>query len=842
MVLKRKTVGSKSGALVDYYAKDESIKKSTDDEASSGGNARWLGLLKQELGLETQINRDDFNSIAYGRNPHTDDRIRGVKPEGDTSERLFHDFCCSPNKSISIAALVFGMDEFIQAHNETIAWIAEHLERKYGYCRLQENGIQSNVHTGKCLFAALNHYTCRPVKASGQLWIDPQLHTHLLVMNTTFTGAVWRALQSEFMSKDKSLGFLYNQVLAQKVQGLGYPIRQVEDGFELACFTDEQIEIFSKRTVEAEAHAKATGQSVHEAALELRKGKKADRTLAQLRDGWVSETEKIEVQKETFIPLTRGTTEQELEQAIAHFSGRSVEFSRADIQQYVFRLVQGFSPEELEQAIAAHSSLVKVENIEDRYTTDSASIKKREILEVWEQGKNAQAPIIQKIPLEALLREYVSGDNKIQLNESHAIAVKAILESQHQFQALRGLSKTRRPGAIAQLLLQMKLADVEAELFGFSPTHEAKSELEKSLRLLSQPMESLVSEKAKAKVWVIDEAGMSSIYQWVKILQCAQDQGAKVIFLGSTSKKTGIDAASPLVSIMRQHPETCQLLSKIIRQQNARPKNPVELILEGKGAEAIILLNDSGRVYEIGDRLTRAEAIANQFAALTDDDRDKTVVVCGNSAERKAIEAFLRQKLKDTGALGDSIQVQTLESGSVEQQTVEVAVGDRLRFTATDKKQNRYKGQQLEVFEVGEGWIGAVDNHDRVHRIDANFPVSVDRDWVGTSYKHQSKPAKNAILALPSDGASSLQAVTVGISQQSLNLQVFCENPTELHRWILYSSHSSNGLEVDGSLELLQRQVDTIKREKSTIIQKQVIADLVSAVGTSGVQGRGRGR
>jgi conjugative relaxase-like TrwC/TraI family protein len=841
MVLKRKTVGSKSGALVDYYAKDESIKKSSDDEASSGGNARWLGSLKQELGLETQINRDDFNSIAYGRNPHTNDRIRGVKPEGDTSERLFHDFCCSPNKSISIAALVFGMDEFIEAHNETIAWIAEHLERKYGYCRLQENGIQSNVHTGKCLFASLNHYTCRPVRASGHLWIDPQLHTHLLVMNTTFTGAVWRALQSEFMSKDKSLGFLYNQVLAQKVQRLGYPIRQVEDGFELACFADEQIEIFSKRTVEAEAHAKATGQSVHEAALELRKGKKADRTLAQLRNGWVSETEKIEVKKEIFIPLTHGTAEQELERAIAHYSARSVEFSRADIQQYVFRFVQGFSPEELEQAIITHSSLVKVENIEDRYTTDSASINKREILKVWEQGKNAQAPIIQKIPLEALLREYVSGENKIQLNESHAIAVKAILESQHQFQALKGLSKAGRPGAIAQLLLQMKLADVEVELFGFL-SHEAKSELEKSLRLLSQSAESLVNGKAKSKVWVIDEAGMSSTSQWVKVLQCAQDRGAKVIFLGSTSKKTVIDAASPLVSVMRQHPETCQLLSKIIRQQNARPKTPVELILEGKGAEAIILLNDSGRVHEIGDRLTRAEAIANQFAALTDDDRDKTVVVCGNSAERKEIEAVLRQRLKDTGVLGDSIQVQILESGSVEPQMLDVAVGDRLRFTATDKKQNRYKGQQLEVFEVGEGWISAVDNHDRVHRIDANFPVSVDRDWVGTSYKHQSKPAKNAILALPSDSASSLHAVTVGISQQSLNLQVFCENPTELHRWILYSSSSSNGLGIDGSLELLQRQIDTIKRQRSAVIHKQAIADVVSAVGTSGVQGLGRGR
>jgi hypothetical protein len=354
---------------------------------------------------------------------------------------------------------------------------------------------------------------------------------------------------------------------------------------------------------------------------------------------------------------------------------------------------------------------------------------------------------------------------------------------------------------------------------------------------------------------------------------------------------------------MRQYPETCQFLSKIIRQQNARPKHPVELIWEGKEAEAIALLNEAGQVHEINERFARAEAIAQQFAALTEADQSKTVVVCESSIERHFITYLLRHKLKETGMLGESILTNKLVSRGFRDQEVrdiqnykegdlvkfdtvpkdglmvagemyrvmtvidrvlqierngelytlnpvdfqgtievmyaqDIAVGDRLRLTSTDKGQNRYKGQQLEVFEVGNHWIQAVDNDDRVHRIDASEFACVEHDWVGTSYKLQRKTAKYALLSLPSDPFCH-ERVAVGISQRSLSLQTFCENSDELYRWVQQSSPKTL-LKEEFSLDELKQRVMAINAEKYAVTQKQAIADLVSTLGNN--QGRGRGR
>ena len=201
MVLRRKTVDSSSQELIDYYANDESLSKEKgkvgyykSEKSKVTGNSRWLGALKSELGLEDEIVQDDFKKIIYGQSPDNSFNLRQRQMKaGSQKERLFHDFCFSPNKSISIAALALGKTDLIEAHNEAIEEVSKYIEKRFAAYRQRngkgfgqyQHGDRQIFETGKMLMAALNHFTARPVEKDGEICIDPQLHTHLLVMNTT---------------------------------------------------------------------------------------------------------------------------------------------------------------------------------------------------------------------------------------------------------------------------------------------------------------------------------------------------------------------------------------------------------------------------------------------------------------------------------------------------------------------------------------------------------------------------------------------------------------------------------------------------------------------------------
>jgi len=91
------------------------------------------------------------------------------------------------------------------------------------------------------------HYTSRKM--------DMQLHSHCVIMNgTQCPDGKWRSLWHESIFDTEWLGSYYRQLLARKVQQLGYEIyeTQLEKGqsFEIGDYTREQIEEFSRRSTQ----------------------------------------------------------------------------------------------------------------------------------------------------------------------------------------------------------------------------------------------------------------------------------------------------------------------------------------------------------------------------------------------------------------------------------------------------------------------------------------------------------------------------------------------------------------------------------------------------------------
>ncbi|MGL5063399.1 MAG: AAA family ATPase, partial [Microcoleus sp.] len=476
-----------------------------------------------------------------------------------------------------------------------------------------------------------------------------------------------------------------------------------------------------------------------------------------------------------------------------------------------------------------------------------------------------------------------------------------VLESKDQFQAIQGLAGVGKTTAMAELLAQVEDHGQEVELFGFASTHEAKSELEASLNLKSRTVASLISSGGEGRVWIVDESGMNSNREWQDVLKRATEQGVRVIMVGDPNQNSSVEAGSPLAAVIAKHPSTVQRMTKIIRQRDEKQLNAVELISAGRGAEAIKLLANDGKVVEVEDRQDRAQAVVDTFMAKPHKDRERTILVSGTNIERNAITKALRTELKTDGTLGDEVVLKNLVSKNLSDTesklarsfekgdyvkfynaprsshfktanlykivdvkgdilhletsggkryivapakfkgrieglsagTMEVAVGDRIKFTATVKNKDWYNGTQLDVVGVSGNWIKGKDKDGKIHKIDTHEPVGITHDWVGTSYGRQGKTARFAIVSLTNDPTSARESSTVAISRQTHDIQVVTENFDQLLKWVQRSNRQPNLLDElgnsDRTITAIENAIQRFERDggKAQALLEQELSAII---------------
>ena len=213
-----------------------------DDYYTKEGNGIWLGQGAQRLGLTGEVDQARFRAVLEGRLPDGG-RIRETFKLSVAAKRHGWDFTFSAPKSVSLQALVGGDQAVIEAHNKAVRTAVALMER-YVNARRKVGGRSHREQTGNLVAAAFQHELSRAK--------DPQLHTHVVVMNMTERAdGQWRAVSNEELFRHtKLLGAAYRAVLAREVQRLGYEIRLTdkEGGFELAHIDRHAIEAFSQRS------------------------------------------------------------------------------------------------------------------------------------------------------------------------------------------------------------------------------------------------------------------------------------------------------------------------------------------------------------------------------------------------------------------------------------------------------------------------------------------------------------------------------------------------------------------------------------------------------------------
>ncbi len=203
----------------DYWAENEKV------------SGKWFGKGAEKLGLQGEVQLEQFERVRQGLDPHTGERLRQrMRTQEGSKEnrgRNLYDFTISAPKSLSIMAILGGDERLREAHERAVAEALAQLER-YAATRVRVNNQDADRDTGNLVVACYTHDSSRR--------LDPQLHTHCVAANIT-----WDAVEEKFKAlqavgiydRSKFITEIYRNHLAHEVEALGYETETSKHGLEI---------------------------------------------------------------------------------------------------------------------------------------------------------------------------------------------------------------------------------------------------------------------------------------------------------------------------------------------------------------------------------------------------------------------------------------------------------------------------------------------------------------------------------------------------------------------------------------------------------------------------------
>ncbi|HWU01758.1 MAG TPA: MobF family relaxase, partial [Novosphingobium sp.] len=256
------------------------------DYYTKGGDepSEWGGAMATDLGLSGKVDPTIFKALLAGK---VGEQQLGRYRDGVIEHHPGWDFAVNAPKSVSLMGLMANDERILAAHEHAVGGALAYLEEHAALRRRQEGEIV-HVTTGRLLFARFTEHASRE--------LDPHLHTHVVVMNMTNSGAgePMVSLETRAMFAEQMVaGQVYRNDLAHRLRELGYEVEHDPRSglFEVRDVPKELVRQFSTRAEQIEVHAREHG---HEGQAERRKSFFATRPrkeridLAGLRPRWIT--------------------------------------------------------------------------------------------------------------------------------------------------------------------------------------------------------------------------------------------------------------------------------------------------------------------------------------------------------------------------------------------------------------------------------------------------------------------------------------------------------------------------------------------------------------------------
>ncbi len=661
-----------------YFEKDNYY---TQDGALQ--NSYWYGKASKKLGLVDHVHSNDFFSLLDG---HFQSDTLGRTVDGQREHTPGWDCTFSAPKSVSILAEAAGLQEVKEAHTLAVKKALDYIESMASVSRITVNNESRRVTTGKLCVAAFTHDTSRE--------LDPQLHTHCVIMNATKTANGWRSLSSLELYRMKLLaGQYYRNELACHLKKQGYAIRAAgKHGlFEIAGMSDDTLKHFSVRRQQienylAEHNLEPTPANSELATLRTRKSK-TDVDRHSLTRLWRDRLVSLGINHDVLTSDARVTPPNSrtvVRRAIRMLSEQQMSFTEAEILHACFTADLGNASS---RAVIAEIDRLKSLNLlltadNGMLTTQKAVRLEKSILANLHATQDHFNPIIRRPLTDPLL-------NHDQLN-----AVNSCLLSRDQFTGLQGGAGTGKTMALS--VLHRSLTERGYDVTAIAPTHTAVSEVASSIQCTSATVDAFLLKKfSKSRArqfWLVDESSFLSARKIERLQKLAIAQNARVLFIGDHKQLESIEAGRAFKQLQDGGMHTA-VMAKIMRQQDEQLFDAVTHAVNDEFNQAIDKIESS--VHVIDDEHDRIETMVSQWLDYDEADRDAVLMLAPSHAERSIANRLAHQALIARGEIGKrSTSINTLSNRQLSnvacRSVASYSIGDMLRFSrdykATSKK------------------------------------------------------------------------------------------------------------------------------------------------------------
>jgi conjugative relaxase-like TrwC/TraI family protein len=668
-------------------------------------HGEWIGLGVERLGL-TQggvVTRDAFLKLCDNEHPLSGERLT---PQNSKDRRIYFDFVCSPPKSVSILAVTLDDRRIVEAH-EVASKIALRELETFAAARIRKNGVDDKDRvTGNLVGAAFTHTTSRA--------LDPQLHTHFVLFNTTWDKREqrWKALQTGGMYGAINYGTeVYRNELAKRLHQMGYSVRRTASAFEVEGVDNKLIERFSKRSQQRDLAVKRREQEVgrklskKEVAYVVRqtRAKKVkdidDEQIRKQHLGEIGFFEKRALRKvmesadgRPASPPQSVSALAAVEHGVSHvFERQSVVPQHKILEAALIKGCGQLDLDGLKRKLARDDRLVRVGS---EYSTRDILNKELMLIRSVNHGLNTVKPVVNRY------------EEAVELAPDQRKALGHVLTSPDRITGFRGLAGSGKSTTLAELSRALKRQGFVPVFC--APTASAADTLRKDglqMMTLAKLLQSDNFDLSSRSVLVLDEAGAVGLDDMLKLFDLAQIRDCRVVLSGDTGQHSSVPRGDALRIIEQYSSYRFGELTTIRRQKSADFREVVKLAAAKDTDKAFARLIEMGAVTEaLNDKGQLYDKAAEAYIAATKQGKS-VLLVSPTWTEIEAVTDKLRETLRVGHQLApDDTIFEVFDSYSwTEAQKKngrQYEPGQRLRFIRQTKKFDR--GEMVEITAVLE--------------------------------------------------------------------------------------------------------------------------------------------
>ena len=642
----------KAAQAESYYTEENYYQKNSELGFFRGNALEAIGLERGQV-----VEQEVYLSLLHGFNPSTLEKL--AHNAGDINRRAGIDLTFSAPKSVSTLLEISeangstALAEQIRiAHDHAVQRTMQKVEKNYLYTRISlgNNNIQK-VKADSMMYASFQHDTSR--------LLDPQLHTHNFIFSQVIKDDKFNALYNEDLFNNKMyFGQFYRSELAYSLKQLGLTIEitDIQKGlFEIAEVDKDIIVEFSQRSQQIKALEDTYKKKYPEASRsELRSLIAQDSKTAKLkvdRDevrednkeraealgydaSWLEKVESTRLEK-----VSEPKAVQNLEDLSLEFLNKSIEaitehqsvFNKEELFKYSlkFGLKYGIRENDILKQVR-NSDLVRLD--ENVYTSDEMIKVEKEIISKMKQSFDTE---------EVSLENYIDGDLSIldDLTADQAKMVDMIFTTHDKYVAVQGDAGTGKTFALEKI---KKLVNDNVELIGLSYTGKAAAGLEE-VGIKSHTLHSFLNTKVetapkKQKVYIVDETGLAGSKQIHKLMQRAEKEKAKIVFIGDVKQFSSIHAGNIFSDMQKFGIQTVEL--KQTKRQKTEITKSIVAAYNNDTDLALEILEKEDLFTEVANFENRVETAVNKY--LNNED---TLIITSKNSERKVINEEVRSKI-----------------------------------------------------------------------------------------------------------------------------------------------------------------------------------------------------